>query len=804
MRTVLPLNDDWYFKPSFDASDVSLKQPDQSFEKIRLPHTNQMLPLHYFDESIFQFHSCYAIHLPKLDVSVEQLVVIHFEGVMSYAEVYVDGVKLAEHKGGYTPFSVDVTEYINDDSHLLMVHVDSTERPDTPPFGFVVDYLTYGGIYREVQLEVKSKVHLDHIKVETPKISGDQYAVILNTTLTDSKHGSYSSYDNYSIIGQLYDGDTLIAEQKGVFTDTCDASLKIDAPIEVIEWDLHHPKRYRAEMHLIHSKGDQITTFDRIATPFGFRTATFEKDGFYLNGKKLKLRGLNRHQSFPYVGYAMPKSAQYKDADLLKFELGCNIVRSSHYPPSRHFLDRCDEIGLLVFNEIPGWQHIGDNAWQSTSLKNVEEMIRRDWNHPSVIIWGVRINESADSDAFYEKTNALAKSLDTSRATGGVRNFSGSRLFEDVYTYNDFIHRGDNIALEPPKRISKANAPYLVTEHNGHMFPTKSFDGEAKRIEHALRHARVLEAAYATEGISGAIGWCMSDYNTHKDFGSGDRICYHGVLDMFRIPKYAAAVYASQSEVVPYMSVLSSMFVGDFDASELGRIFVFTNCDQLKVYKNEQPIGIFHPDVKNFGHLPHPPIVVDDLIGDLIAKNERFSEADALSIKQILLKFVEHGAKLPLLYKLKMGQLFLKYKMNFADAARLYGKYVASWGDKSTTFRFNGYKDGQLCMSIERNAASTGHLSVEPDTLSLHEGETYDVTRVVVRYCDAYGQTLNYANHLVTVSFDGPVEVIGPKSFSLIGGVRAFWVKSVKQTGVAHLTVQLEAGDSVAFDLTVN
>lgn len=798
MRTVLPFNDDWYFKPSFDTNDVSLIQPDGTFEKIRLPHTNQILPLHYFDESIFQFHSCYAIRLPKLNITDDQMVEIHFEGVMSYAEVYVDGVRLAEHKGGYTPFSVDVTEYIRHDGHLLMVHVDSTERSDIPPFGFVVDYLTYGGIYREVQLEIKPKIHLNHLKVETPKTSGGQYVVVLNTSL------AFLNNEGLSITGQVFDGKTLIAERNGVFTDTCEAALLIEIPFGITEWDLHHPKRYRAEVRLIQTEDDKAICIDSISAPFGFRTAVFERDGFYLNGKKLKLRGLNRHQSFPYVGYAMPKNAQYKDADLLKFELGCNIVRSSHYPPSRHFLDRCDEIGLLVFNEIPGWQHIGDEAWQSIALQNVEEMIRRDWNHPSVIIWGVRINESADSDAFYEKTNALAKSLDASRATGGVRNFAGSRLFEDVYTYNDFIHRGDNIALEPPKRIAKSNAPYLVTEHNGHMFPTKSFDGEAKRIEHALRHARVLEAAYATEGISGAIGWCMADYNTHRDFGSGDRICYHGVLDMFRIPKYAAAVYASQSEAVPHMSVLSSMFVGDFDASELGKILVFTNCDHIKVYKNGHPIGVFHPDRKGFGHMPHPPVVVDDLIGDLIAQNERFSEADALSIKKILLKFVEHGAKLPLIYKIKMGMLFLKYKMDFADAARLYGKYVASWGEKSTTFRFDGYKDDKLCASIERNPASTGHLQVEPDSMSLNDGDTYDVTRVVVRWCDAYGQTLHYANHLVTVSSDGPVEIVGPTTFSLIGGVRAFWVKSVKQNGVAHLTVRTENGDSIAFSVTVN
>ena len=797
MRTLLPLNDDWYFKPSFNEADLKMVEIDPSLESVRLPHTNKILPHHYFDEASFQFHSCYVKKLPKINLTENQMAVIHFEGVMTYAEIYLNGTKLTEHKGGYTPFSVDITEYLNENEPLLIVHVDSTERPDIPPFGFVVDYLTYGGIYREVQLEIKNKIHLTDLKVETPKGADGVYSIDIRTSLSNFNKS------DLAVSCEIFDDNAMIAHKKLDLSDSHSIEVSLSMPNDLVEWDLDHPKCYRAEIHLCIKTDDQYNQIDSISSSFGFRTAEFRQNGFFLNGKPIKLRGLNRHQSFPYVGYAMPKSAQIKDADILKFELGCNIVRSSHYPPSRHFLDRCDEIGLLVFNEIPGWQHIGDEIWQATALKNVEEMIKRDWNHPSVVIWGVRINESPDSDAFYTQTNALAKALDATRATGGVRNFAGSHLIEDVYTYNDFVHRGNNIALESPKRIMKTNAPYLVTEHNGHMFPTKSFDHEGKRIEHALRHARVLETAYATEDISGAIGWCMADYNTHKDFGSGDRICYHGVLDIFRIPKYAASAYASQSDEKVYMNVLSSMFVGDFDASELGKIHVFTNCDQVKVFKNDALIGTFFPDNKRFAHLPHPPIIIDDMIGDLILKNERFSKKDAHAIKSILLKFVECGAKLPLIYKLRMGLLFLKYKMDFGDAAILYGKYIASWGDKSTTYRFEGYKEGRLCETIERDARANGHLLVEPDSLILTEQDTYDVTRVVLRYVSTSGQTLHYANHQITVNTEGPIEVIGPTAFSLIGGVRAFWVKSIKRSGDARIIIKLEDDDPLFVDLEV-
>ena len=129
----------------------------------------------------------------------------------------------------------------------------------------------------------------------------------------------------------------------------------------------------------------KIEIIDEKIIIFGFRDAQFRKDGFYLNGKKLKIRGLNRHQSYPYVGYAMPKSMQVMDADILKYELGLNAVRTSHYPQSHDFIDRCDELGLLVFTELPGWQYIGNDEWKEQAIKNTEDMVLQYRNHPSII-----------------------------------------------------------------------------------------------------------------------------------------------------------------------------------------------------------------------------------------------------------------------------------------------------------------------------------------------------------------------------------------------------------------------------------
>lgn len=783
MRKIIPFNNQWSFRPLNTPSDHKPIFVD-------LPHTVEEVPYHYFDEAIYQFQSLYCKSFSVEALGLDEALWIRFEGVMLYARVTLNGHVICEHKGGYTPFEANLTPYLNTGSeNTLEVLVDATERKDIPPFGNVVDFLTYGGIYREVTLERRHKTHIQNAKFETSLSKASWKS-------TAFMHGE--PYEGYMISHSLYLQGKRVAES-GRIPLTKD-TLTYEARIEDIQpWTLDSPVLYESRISL-YEKNNCVDTFTRSV---GFRDVSFQKDGFYLNGSKLKIRGLNRHQAFPYVGYAMPKRAQEKDADILKYELGVNMVRCSHYPQSTHFLNRCDAIGLLVFNEIPGWQHIGDAQWQDLATQSVREMIERDWNHASVVIWGVRINESPDSTAFYQKNNALAHELDTTRPTGGVRNFAGSEVFEDVYTYNDFVHRGDNIALEPPKAIHKSAMPYLVTEHNGHMFPTKKFDQEAKRLEHALRHLRVLNTAYLQEDSAGAIGWCMFDYNTHKDFGSGDKICYHGVMDMFRLPKLAAAVYASQQDESPVLEVSSSMNIGEYNASSVGDVYVFTNCDAIKVYKNDRFIETHYPNQKAFPGLPHPPVIIEDFIGKWIEEDEAFSPKDAQTIKDLLLKVLKNGNHLPLMDKLKMARLFLKYKMTTNDAARLYGQYIANWGSESTLYRFEGYRKGALVKTVIKTANAPSQFHVIPDDTQLVHGDTYDVTRIVLSFTDAHGQPLAFSNHVVSVAIQGSGAIIGPHTFALIGGSRAFWVKTTGK-GSIDLSLTLEGAPATSLTLHVH
>lgn len=773
MRNTHALNFGWKYSPEFSEDMIKKNYDDSSFETVDIPHANKELPLNYFDEQSYQFVSCYR---KKFDVKKAEGMryILHFEGAAVYSKVYLNGKFIGEYKGAYNRFSFDITDNVKAKGNVLVVELDSSERKEIPPFGNVVDYLVYGGIYREVWIEEVPQIYIDNAFVRTLNVLHEKKLLDIDITLSQSTSGTLTF--------SLYSGDEKIGEKSTAFKGSViNAKWAVK---DVKLWDLDNPNLYTIKI--------KLDDTDEISVRFGFRECKFYTDGFYLNGKKIKIRGLNRHQSFPYVGYAMPANVQKADADLLKYELGVNLVRTSHYPNSVHFLDRCDEIGLLVFTEMPSWQYLGEGEWRDICLDNVRRMVLRDRNHPSVILWGVRVNEGLDCDEFYTETNRVARELDNTRQTGGVRNMPMSHLLEDVYTMNDFIHSGGAINLLPPAFVTKSlKAPYLVTEHNGHMFPTKSFDKEGVRAEHALRHTRVLNSAYGNPRTSGAIGWCMADYNTHKDFGSGDRICYHGVTDMFRVPKMGAAVYRSQQEDKPYLEVTSAMDIGEHPGGTIGDVWVFTNCDYVKLYKNGKYTSTIYPDSSKFKNLPHPPMIASDFIGDSLTTDDGIEGLAAELLTDTLVCAQTKQWKMPPSKFLKAGAAMVIGKIPFGRMFDIVTKYIGGWGNEQITYAFEGYKDGECVATVVRTAVTELHLDVKADSLTLKEGDTYDATRIQMVALDQNNNRVPFADSSVKVSVKGPAKVIGPEEFPLVGGDRAFWIRTTGEKG--DITVTIDA-----------
>ncbi len=733
MGKILEFQKDWFFSKNYEPG-MENNHSVEGMESIQLPHANVELPYNYFSESLFQTISCYKKVFKGPELFDNQILRLRFDGVMACAKVYLNGAYLGEHLGGYTPFSFEIQSIVKDkeDNYLTLV-VDSTERPDVPPFGGVIDYLTYGGIYREVYLETFEPLFIENVKAEAIDVLNPVKELKLDIHLDNRLEETPVTAEIKVSIADL-SGEVIAetSETRLVNSGKKSYTLKITELNNIRLWDIEDPTLY-----LINVEINYDEKVEKYSTRFGFRECNFTPEGFFLNGKKVKIVGLNRHQSYPYVGYAMPKRVQQKDADIIKYELCCNLARSSHYPPSVHFLDRCDEIGLLVFEELPGWQHIGDESWKKVGIHNIQEMIERDWNHPSIILWGVRINESQDDDSFYIRTNELAHSLDTTRQTGGVRYIDNSNLLEDVYTMNDFVHSGANIGLRKQQDVTGLShkVPYLVTEYNGHMYPTKKTDCEERQMNHVLRHLKVQDASWADDSISGAIGWCSFDYNTHSDFGAGDMICHHGVMDMFRIPKFAAFTYGSQ--VSPEKKVVLEPVTfwarGERSETTVLPLVVLTNCDWITLqFGNYDPIPV-HQKSNEFSHLPYPPFII-----------------------------------------------------NMSDIPF---EQISQWGMKWEDGTITGYVGDKPVKVVRmvRNPVPS-KLVVIADDNKLNAGEK-DATRVVVKLVDQYDRPLPFINAIVKIEITGPARILGPSEIVLTCGSTGFWVESDGNSGEVKIDI---------------
>ena len=726
------INNNWIYK----------KSREESGEVVHLPHTNQEVPYNYFDEKMYQFISYYEKQITTKDSDRQFLV---FDGVMTAFKLYIEDQYVGEYKGGYIPHPVEITDFVEKNKeYKIRVEVDSREREDIPPFGHVIDYLTFGGIYRDVWHYYVSQTYIKNIYFKYEVLNHDGHKGSI-------KCSPIIEVDSRDVVKEVSGKLKICNEEKSFSLQINPGVHRYNLQSFVLEditlWDINCPNLYNCQVVL---EGER--SHDEASIQVGFRELTIAGDVLKLNGRHITLRGLNRHQSYPYVGYAMPKRVQEQDAVILKDELGLNAVRTSHYPQSPYFLDKCDALGLLVLEEIPGWQHVSRREdWREQVLKDVKTMIERDYNHPSIITWGVRINESGDDEELYTKTNALARQLDDTRPTSGVRCFERSQFLEDIYTMNDFIHDGSENILRTRRRCTGTDeaVPYMVTEFCGHIYPTKEFDQEERLVEHALRHGRVQSMARQKEEILGAIGWCAFDYYTHYDFGSGDRICYHGVMDMFRIPKFAAATYKSQRKPSEgyVIEPLTYWTRGERNKGTVFPIHVFTNCDVIEVKLAGVSKGRFSRQFYNtdpkMQYLEYPP------------------------------------------FMLQMNN----------------GEWGASWSDAE----FIGYTNGEAVVR-KKFAANPVYEGIE---LTCDDKELkvdcYDATRIVVKAVDQVGNVIPYINEFITIDTTGPIEVIGPKTVALIGGSIGFWVRTKvgEEVGVATVKVTSSRGDTKEVEIRV-
>jgi beta-galactosidase len=737
-------NRDWLFGGRYAGGAEQPGYDDRHFARVALPHTVTDLSWHDWDFEAWEHVWIYRKHLDGAAVTGGR-VLLTFDGVMTNTVVVLNGKTVGSHLGGYLPLTVELTGHVRKGDNVLAVIVDArwlNVPPDaTAASPVTMDYLQPGGIYRDAVIRVVPEIYLEDVFARPENVLTNACTVMVQATVNAAivpKGGMVT------VTAVLLDGTRPLAMAATTHpitaAGTSTVGLRIGDFGTVDYWSPDNPRLYTFKTTVAYAGGQH--TEHTYTSRIGFREAVFKPDGFYLNGGRYKIFGLNRHQMFPYVGMAAPARLQRRDAEILKHELNCNMVRCSHYPQSPHFLDACDELGIMVWEEPPGWQHMGNTTFKEQVLRDVRDMVIRDRNRPSVIVWATRLNETANYPALYARAREIAYQYDGSRQTAGAVSFhTKTGWAEDIFSFDDYHRVAGTPRLLPPL----AGTPYLVSEAVGALHPTyRWFDPPERLARQAVAHALVHDQARANPRYAGLLAWAGFDYysgaggNPSAAAKNWHTLRTPGIVDTFRIPKPGAAIYRSQ--VNPASTpVIVPTFFWDFAVGSggPGRNCMFaTNCDRLEIYVGGTHLATAYPDRERFGHLAYPPVFAD------LSLEDRLFPGDA------------------------------------AEPAR------------RPELRVDGYVGSTLAATLLMSAdTSRDQLVLTADDTTI-TADGSDATRITFRATDAYGNQRHRATGDVTLSLSGPGVLVGSNPFPLgrYGGAGGGFVRSLPGTA-GHVTV---------------
>ena len=581
-----------------------------NWEKINLPHTP-------FVESLVVLHQWQGIcyYRKILNVSkkeIDKQLWLEFEGAMHLADVWVNGQHLIQHSGGYTPFVVDVTGMLHADrGNEILVRLDNRNNPLIPPGKPLetLDFCYYGGLYRDVNLIVKHPVHITHpimanevagggIFVTYPYVS-KQEAEIKVKTQVSNKVGTQR---HLTIRHTLYEWGKKKGRGKKV--------ALVESPLVLAagttqhhtqQFTVNNPKLWYPDSPALYVLRTEVMDGRKVTdcedTRIGIRRIEMTREkGFVINDKPLKLEGSNRHQEYPYVGNAISDQAQYRDMYQIR-DNGFNTVRLGHYPQDPSVLEACDELGLLVIEPIPGWQFFNKaQGFVDHTYKDIRDLIRRDRNHPSVIMWETTLNESWPPKSWKDQAVRIAH-----------EEFPGDQCYTsgDTYGYDGFdvCYNDWKEGYNRPNTTSKPGfiREYYDYEFGGHYSTTRVTrgDGDYALMQNAwnAQWSYNRYRAYYPWTIGGAV-WSMYDYNR----GCCDNICYSGLADLFRLPKFGLLYFRTQMKegtFTPAGPMTYEVFINShWLEGSSDTLQVYGNVDEVKLQLNGRVIARQYPDDK--------------------------------------------------------------------------------------------------------------------------------------------------------------------------------------------------------------
>lgn len=624
-RIPVSFNEDWMFirQDSAIADNILPGNiPNHKWEEITLPHSAFIEPLVISGGQWTGICWYRKLYRPERGQRHRHTGLL-FDGAMHDAIIYLNGVEISRHTGGYVPFYVNITDdLVYGKENEILVRLDNRENPSIPPGKPLaeLDFLYYSGLYRNVSLFVTDRLHITspqeyHSMPGGGIITGVRDLSRDAATLTVSVH--VSNDDNiprsFHMKNTLLDAAGLdIASSRSERVELEPGqSRRLMTKIIVMQpalWSPDKPFLYTLVTELQSDNG----VIDRRETRTGIRSVRITSDrGLVLNGEPVPVMGTNRHQDYPYIGYALSDEASYRDAFKIR-EAGFNLVRCSHYPPSPAFLNACDEIGLMVINALPGWQFMGDSLFREASVRDTRQICRRDRNHPSVIMWEASLNKTLMPYSFLTRLHETVKEelpygnnytcswMDTicdvfmparqhARAPLYWKGYSREKpLF--VSEYGDWEYYAQNAGFNQTEFSDLAPAERNSRQRRG--------AGDRRM----LQQAHNFQEAHNDNLSSPAFGdanWLMFDYNRSY----APDIETSGVMDIFRIPKFAYWFYSSQTDAGPVC------FIANYNLPSSGNtVTVYSNADSVQLFRNDTLIAVHGPDSDNASvNLKHPP-----------------------------------------------------------------------------------------------------------------------------------------------------------------------------------------------------
>ncbi len=528
------------------------------------------------------------------------------------------------HKGGYLPLYIDVTgKALYGKENCLLIRLNNNDNPVIPPGKPIkdLDFNFYSGIYRNVWLIKQNKLYITDA-VSTNLVNGG--GVLLhynNVSATQAQLNIKVQVKNDRAIKQQVQLKAYLYNPAGVLVGSANVkaadiksqdTVSMHGEILVAKpalWSPAHPQLYKIVVQVVNNG----RVIDAVSSLTGIRQIAFKNDGFYLNGNRYVLRGTNRHQEYPYIGYALSDNAQYRDAYKIKMA-GYDFVRCSHYPPSPAFLDACDELGIFVMDSTPGWQFFGDETFQQNSLQNITDMIHRDRNHPSIILWEASLNETDMKRDYMEKAQAIVHHelpyADTytcgwmnavydvfiparqhAKAPDYWKNFNSKPIF--IAEYGDWEYYAQNAGFNQTQYKDLTDEEKTSRQLRG--------DGEKRMLQQATNFQEAHNDNL-TGNITGDAAWLMFDYKR----GYAPDIESSGIMDIFRLPKFVYYFYQSQrdaSEGKPMLFIASY-----WNDAATKSVKIYSNGEQVELFLIGNCFGKQSPDTGNMNNnLKHPP-----------------------------------------------------------------------------------------------------------------------------------------------------------------------------------------------------